>query len=181
MSARDQDRFDPELDLMLERTVSAPPERVWQAWTKPEHVKRWFTPAPWTTAHCEIDLRPGGVFRFVNRSPEGQEHENICCYLEVIENKRLVWTIALLPGFRPARAQKPMHDEDATVPPFTAVITFEPHGSGTKYTALAKHQDEAGRKKHADMGFHEGWGAVTDQLIALVEEPPTNDDSKRER
>ena len=126
MSARDQDRFDPKLDLMLERTVSAPPERVWQAWTKPEQVKRWFTPAPWTTAHCEIDLRPGGVFRFVNRSPEGQEHENICCYLEVIENKRLVWTIALLPGFRPARAQKPMHDEDATVPPFTAVITFEP-------------------------------------------------------
>ncbi|HEY2939715.1 MAG TPA: SRPBCC domain-containing protein [Gaiellaceae bacterium] len=38
------------------------PELVWMAWTQPEHLKKWFTPAPWTTVDCEIDLRPGGVF-----------------------------------------------------------------------------------------------------------------------
>jgi uncharacterized protein YndB with AHSA1/START domain len=162
------DRFDPKLDLMLERTVNAPPERVWQAWTMPEHVKRWFTPAPWSTVQCEIDLRPGGIFRTVMRSPEGQESVNLGCYLEVVEAKRLVWTIAMLPGFRPAPLA-PAHEQDGAVPMFSAFITFEPHGRGTKYTALAKHRDEAGCKKHAAMGFHEGWGAVTDQLVTLVE------------
>src|ERR1700757_372332 len=64
---------DPKLDLLLERIVDVPRELVWRAWTTPEHLKKWFTPAPWTTVDCEIDLRPGGIFRTVMRSPEGQE------------------------------------------------------------------------------------------------------------
>jgi uncharacterized protein YndB with AHSA1/START domain len=52
-----------KLDLVLERVVDVPRELVWTAWTKPEHVSKWFTPAPWTVADCEIDLRPGGIFR----------------------------------------------------------------------------------------------------------------------
>jgi uncharacterized protein YndB with AHSA1/START domain len=78
---------DPRLDLLLERVVDVPPELVWAAWTVPEHVKKWFTPAPWTTVDCEIDLRPGGIFRFVMRSPEGQEFPNVGCYLEVVKNE----------------------------------------------------------------------------------------------
>jgi activator of Hsp90 ATPase-like protein len=76
---------DPRLDLLLERVVDVPPELVWAAWTTPEHVKKWFTPAPWTTVDCEIDLRPGGIFRFVMRSPEGQEFPNVGCYLEIVK------------------------------------------------------------------------------------------------
>ena len=48
------------------------------------------------------------------------------------------------------------------------MITLEPHGSGTKYTALAIHADEEGSAKHAEMGFHRGWGAALDQLVALA-------------
>ena len=55
--------FDPNLDLILEREVDVPRESVWAAWTRPELLKKWFTPAPWTTVDCEIDLRPGGIFR----------------------------------------------------------------------------------------------------------------------
>lgn len=85
-------KFNPETDLMQERTVDAPKELVWTAWTTPEHVMKWFTPLPWTTVDCEIDLRPGGVFRTVMRSPEGQEHPYVCCYLEIIKNEKRVWT-----------------------------------------------------------------------------------------
>lgn len=95
---------DPRLDLVLERMVDVPPERVWKAWTEPEHLKERFTPAPWDTIECEIDLRPGGIFRTVMRSPEGREVDaGAGCYLEVVENERLVWTTALEPGYRPAR------------------------------------------------------------------------------
>ena len=68
--------IDPELDLVLERTVPVPPEDVWAAWTTPSQVVEWFTPRPWTTTACDIDLRPGGVFRTVMRSPDGEEFDN---------------------------------------------------------------------------------------------------------
>ena len=159
-------RPDPRLDLVLERTIDVPRELVWNAWTEPEHLKQWFTPAPWTTVDCEIDLRPGGIFRTVMRSPEGREFDGGAgCYLEIVENEKLVWTNALEPGYRPARQWPEAGDADLV---FTAVIMLEPHGTGTKYTAIAMHRDEAGRKQHEQMGFHEGWGAALDQLVALV-------------
>ncbi|MPY88643.1 MAG: polyketide cyclase [Luteitalea sp.] len=153
---------DPKLDLVLERIVDVPRELVWAAWTTPEHVKKWFTPVPWTTVDCEIDLRPGGIFRTVMRSPEGKDFPHAGCYLEVLENERLVWTDALEPGYRPS-------SRTSEVPTFTAVITLEPHGNGsTKYTALAMHKDEEGRRQHDEMGFHEGWGQALEQLVDLA-------------
>jgi len=148
-------RIDPKLDLVLERVVDVPPEMVWAAWTRPEHVVHWFTPAPWRTVDCEIDLRPGGAFRTVMRSPEGKDFPNVGCYLEIVPNEKLVWTDGLLPGYRPAPE-----------PFMTGIILFEPSGRGTKYTAIALHRDEEGRRKHAEMGFAEGWGKALDQLVA---------------
>lgn len=148
---------DPKLDLVLERFLDVPRELVWTAWTQPEHVRAWFVPAPWTIVDCEIDLRPGGVFRSVMRSPDGKDHPNVGCYLEVVPNERLVWTDALLPGYRPSEN-----------PFFTAVITLESQGTGTRYTAIAMHRDEAQRKQHEEMGFYQGWGQVLDQLVAHV-------------
>jgi uncharacterized protein YndB with AHSA1/START domain len=148
---------DPKLDLVLDRTLDVPRELVWTAWTKPEHLRQWFVPKPWTITDLEVDLRPGGVIRFVMRSPEGQEFPNIGCYLDIVPNERLIWTDALLPGYRPSEN-----------PFFTAILTLEPQGSGTRYRAIAVHRDEAGRKKHEEMGFHQGWGIVADQMVAYI-------------
>lgn len=90
---------DPQLDLFFERLIDLSPELVWAAWTTPAHLKQWFTPAPWRTIDCDIDLRPGGRFRTVMCSPEGQEFPNLGCYLEIIPNQKLVWTNALQPGY----------------------------------------------------------------------------------
>ena len=68
-----------------------------------------------------------------------------------------MWTDALLPGYRPAEN-----------PFMTAIITLESQGKGTRYTAVAIHRDDAGRKKHEDMGFYQGWGKALDQLVAHV-------------
>ena len=102
MAHRHDYKPDSKLDLVLERVVDVPPELVWAAWTRPEHIVKWFTPEPWTTVDCEIDLRPGGIFRTTMRSPEGRDFPNLGCYLEIIENEKLVWTDILLPGYRPA-------------------------------------------------------------------------------
>jgi uncharacterized protein YndB with AHSA1/START domain len=155
-------QIDPKLDLVLERTVDVPPEYVWRAWTEPELIKRWFTPAPWTTAGAEVDLRPGGIFRTIMRSPEGHEMDNVGCFLEVVPNRRLTWTGRLLPGFRPKA-------HDPSIPfEMTAIIALEPTASGgCKYTATVLHSDEKGREAHETMGFHNGWSAALDQLVAM--------------
>jgi uncharacterized protein YndB with AHSA1/START domain len=148
---------DPRFDLVLERVIDVPAKVLWEAWTNPEHVKQWFAPAPWTIVECEIDLRPGGMFRFVMRSPEGQDYPNIGCYLEAVPHERLVWTDALLPGYRPSEN-----------PFFTAVLTMEARGNKTHYKVVAVHRDEEAKQRHEEMGFHEGWGQVLEQLIAYA-------------
>lgn len=153
--------FHPELDLVLERVVDVSPEQVWAAWTQPEHITKWFTPSPWTTPEAEVDLRPGGVFRTVMCSPDGDRVDNSGCYLEVVENRRLVWTAALGPGYRP-------NDFSGGGFPFTAEIVLEPSGNGTKYTARVQHATAAQSAEHAAMGFVDGWGAALDQLVAYM-------------
>jgi uncharacterized protein YndB with AHSA1/START domain len=148
---------NPKLDLVLERAVDVPPELVWAAWTEPKYLMQWFTPAPWKTIACEIDLRPGGNFSSTMLSPEGQEFPNAGCILEVIPNRKLVFTDTLQAGYRPSAN-----------PFFTAMVLIEPSGKGSKYTAIAIHKDEETRKKHEEMGFHEGWGKALDQLVALA-------------
>ena len=63
---------EPDLDLRLERLVDVAVDLVWRVWTEPEHVMAWFTPRPWQTIACEIDLRPGGRFATVMRDPDGK-------------------------------------------------------------------------------------------------------------
>jgi uncharacterized protein YndB with AHSA1/START domain len=150
-------KVDPKLDLVLERTIDVPRELVWTAWTTPAHIRHWFVPKPWSITDCEIDLRPGGIFRTTMRSPEGQEFPNVGCYLEVVPLERLVFTDTLLPGFRPAPE-----------PFFTAILTLGAQGSGTRYTAYAIHRDEDSRKKHEEMGFHDGWGTVVNQMVEYI-------------
>jgi len=134
------DAPNPALDLLFERIVDAAPAQIWAAWTRPELLKRWFTPAPWMTVDCEIDLRPGGIFRTEMRGPQGQEISNSGCYLEIVPDERLVWTGALGPGYRPR-----------TTPPgaflMTAVIALAPVGRGTRYTAQVLHSDEHARAR----------------------------------
>lgn len=154
--------INPELDLVLERVVDVRPELVWRAWTEPEHLIQWFTPKPWETIACEIDLRPGGIFSTTMRSPEGEVMPaDPGCYLEVVEHRKLVFTDSLGPGFRPKGR-----------PFMTAIIILVPVDAGTRYTAIAMHASPEARKAHEEMGFLDGWGRALDQLVDLVKTWP---------
>ena len=153
--------IDPKRDLMLERTVDVPPALVWKAWTEPVHLMPWFCPLPFRTTECTIDLRPGGLFHTVMEGPGGERHVNDGCYLEVVPRERLVWTDALVEGYRPApKGGLPFR--------FTGGILLEPAGEGTRYRAFALHADGDGRGAHAEMGFDAGWGKALEQLVEHV-------------
>jgi len=154
-------------DLVLERTLNAPRDLVWKAWTDPEHLKQWFAPKPYEISELELDLRPGGIFRLRMVGPDGFDtgHGNPGCVLEVIEGEKLVWTSALAPEYRPAET-----GEGCESFPMTAVVTFADAGDGkTLYRAVALHKDSADRDTHEQMGFHDGWGTCASQLEELAQ------------
>ena len=154
------------VDLVLGRTLDAPVDLVWKAYTDPEHLKRWFAPKPFEISEIELDLTPGGIFRIRMVGPDGFDtgHGTPGCVLEVIEGKKLVWTSALGPGYRPNEA-----GEGCESFPMTAVITFADAGNGkTAYKAVALHKDLADKETHEKMGFHDGWGTTAGQLEELA-------------
>jgi uncharacterized protein YndB with AHSA1/START domain len=116
---------------------------------------------------CEIDLKPGGKFFAQMVDPDDNKlPAEPGCYLEIVPNRKLVWTSALGPGYRPL---------DPTSAPwfFTAVLTFEPHGNGgCKYTATAIHTTREHAEAHEKMGFSQGWGKVLEQLVEYVKTTP---------
>ena len=149
-------------DLVLERTLDAPIDLVWTAYTDSEHIKQWFAPRPYQITECELELKPGGIFRIRMVGPDNFDtgHGVPGCVLEVVENQKLTWTSALGPGYRPNEA-----GEGCESFPFTALVTFADAGNGkTAYKAVAMHKDAADRDRHEQMGFHDGWGTVADQL-----------------
>ncbi|MFD2756583.1 SRPBCC family protein [Comamonas terrae] len=144
-------------DLVLTRLLAAPADKLFRCWTDTALLKQWFVPSPWTIARAEVDLRPGGGSVIVMRDPDGKEYPNAGVYLEVVPNRRIVFTDAYTAGWVPSA--KPF---------FTAIVTFEPEGTQTRYTAIARHWTEEARQQHEAMGFHTGWGICADQLEALA-------------
>lgn len=144
-------------DLVLTRLLAAPADKLFRCWTDTALLKQWFVPSPWTIARAEVDLRPSGGSLIVMRDPDGKEYPNAGVYLEVVPNRRIVFTDAYTAGWVPSA--KPF---------FTAIVTFEPEGTQTRYTAIARHWTEEARQQHEAMGFHTGWGICADQLEALA-------------
>lgn len=158
--------FNPELDLRIERTIPTPRAKVWRCWTEPDCLMPWFCPRPWRTTECRIDLRPGGLFFTRMQGPEGESFAGDGAYLEVVAPSRLVWTNAILPGWRPAAIEAPASSGDFK---FTVVIELEEApGGGTVYRATALHATPETRAQHEGMGFHQGWNAALDQLVEFA-------------
>ncbi len=151
--------FPADRELVLQRVLNAPREKLWRCWTEPALIVQWFTPAPWKTVKAVVDVRAGGSSVITMQSPEGQEFPNPGIYLEVVPNEKLVFTDAFTSAWVPS--EKPF---------FTGILTFEDAGPGkTRYTARARHWTVADREAHEKMGFHEGWGAAANQLEALAQ------------
>lgn len=144
--------FDTELDLVIERSVAVPSALAWEAWTRAEHFGQWFRLPPYVIEDVLADVRPGGGLSYTMRAPGDVQHKS-ACYLEVVPNERLAWTDALVAGYRPSE-----------LPFFTALVTFEPDGDGTRYRVTVLHRGEPGQAgKRTD-----AWNFVLGQFEELA-------------
>lgn len=149
--------LETDRDLVLTRLIDAPPAALFEAWTRPELLKQWFAPLPYTTPFAELDVRPGGANLITMRGPDGVDMPNRGVYLEVVPNERLVFTDAYVEAWVPSA--KPF---------MTVILTFEAEAGKTRSTARVRHWTVEDKQAHETMGFHEGWGKCADQLEALV-------------
>jgi uncharacterized protein YndB with AHSA1/START domain len=157
----EQFTIDPKLDFAIERFIDAPVRLVWEALTKPEHLKEWYMPKEWgRVSHAELDLRPGGIVRIDIAVGDGRDVPNLGCVLDVVPMERLVWTSMLFPGYRPA-----VFDDI----PITAIMTMESAGAGTRYVFTALHRNEADLETNKTSGFYQGTEIAIEQFATLVE------------
>lgn len=84
--------------VVMTRSFDAPRSVVFEAWTRAEHVAQWWDPSGAPLAVCEIDLRPGGEFRWVNRGVPGSEHSFAGVYREIVAPEKLVFAVHRLPS-----------------------------------------------------------------------------------
>ncbi len=146
--------------LTISRYINASPSRVWTAWSTAEQLEKWWIPAPIECRVIQLDLRPGGGFETKMREDDDKFKPHINgCFLDIIPEKRLVFTTVLADGWQPIEPWLAL----------TAIITFEAEGQGTRYSARVLHRNAADSSKHEEMGFHEGWGATIDQLATFIE------------
>lgn len=146
-----------EPTIVMSRLLDAPREKVWEAFTKAEHVARWYGGHGFSSPVCEIDARVGGHWHHVMRTPDGSEFPLDFVYTEVVKPSRLAW-------------QHVDFGKDTQGPPrshITAVL--EDRGAQTKWTMTARFRTMAERDHTAESGFTNVVTQGTEKLDAIAQ------------
>jgi uncharacterized protein YndB with AHSA1/START domain len=147
-------------ELVITRMFDAPRALVFKAWTEPERLMRWWAPKGFTTPFCKVDLRPGGVFHYCMRSPEGQDIWGIGVYREIVEPERIVYTDAFADA--EGNPVPPAHyGMSSSHPPETLVtVTFAEHEGKTTLTLRHSILESVEERE----GTQQGWTEMLDRL-----------------
>ena len=141
-----------ERELVITRVLDAPRSLVFKVWTDPVHLARWWGPRDFTLPSCELDLRPGGTFRLLMRSPEDTLHRLHGVYREIKEPDRLSFTWAWV-------------DEDGNPGHETLVTVTFAEQDGRTLLTLRQAEFESDTARDAHEG---GWTQCLDRLAAYV-------------
>ena len=142
-------------ELSVTCVIDAPPAKVWDVLANRQ--EEWWCPAPWRVEITQQERRAGGRSQMTMFGPDGEVMPSEGIFLAWDEGRRFITTDALNGDFQPAG------------PFMVGIWEIHPEGSGTRYTATARHWTKEARQQHLDMGFVEGWGVCADQLKALCE------------
>lgn len=137
----------------ITRTFDAPARLVFEAWTTPEYLRRWYGPRRMTLDVCEVDLRVGGAWRRVLRGPDGQAVGWHGQFKEIDAPKRLVFTEIFEPF--------PDH-------PSIVTVTLVEHNGKTRATIVQLHDSVASRDAHIGAGMEQGMRETLERLDALL-------------
>ena len=152
-----------EQELVIERVLDAPRDRVWKAWTEPEQIKQWWGPKDFTAPSIESDFREGGTYLWAMKSPEGQVYWGTGTFQEIVPPERFVMTDSF--ADEQGNVVPPSHYGMPGDHPreWRITVTFEElDGKRTKLTV--RHYGMAPGETQAEAG----WNETLDKLAAHV-------------
>ena len=140
---------EADREIVITRVLDAPRDLVWSAWTDPAQVPSWFGPQGFNTTVHEMDVRPGGTWRFTMHGPDGVDYENAAVYEEVVEPERLAYR----------------YGPDDEGPGFVSTITFEEQDGKTRITLrMVFGSTEERDRQVTEIGAIEGGNQTLDRL-----------------
>jgi uncharacterized protein YndB with AHSA1/START domain len=160
-------------DFVITRTVDAPRDLVWKAWTEADRLKQWFGPKGFTMPTCNLDLRPGGTFLYCLRTPEGQEMWGKWIFREIVKPER----ITLIQHFSDKNGGITRHPFAPDWPRETlsTMTLTESAGRTTSHTIItiqwAAYNATEVEQKTFDAshdGMNQGWSGTFEQLTAYL-------------
>jgi uncharacterized protein YndB with AHSA1/START domain len=163
--------------LTFERLIKAPRERVWQAWTDPEEVKKWWGPKYFTAPVVEIDLREGGRYKYCMRgavTPGGEEQDFWSAgeFQEIVPHERIV----VSDWFSNENGDKVPATEHGLSADFPTemqmTVTFNDEGDGLTRVKVIYSLPDSPEVREAMLksGMEEGWNTTLEKLATSVEE-----------
>ncbi len=150
-----------EREVVVERQLGAPRTLLFQVFTQPEHLKRWWAPPPYTPPVCTIDLRSGGIWHYCLRSPEGHDQWARAVYREIVPPEKLVYTTTFADEHANPTLGMPEH--------LTTVIFTEEAGQ-TRVTARVQFTSAAALSVAVDLGILQGMSMTWEYLVEYVQE-----------
>lgn len=140
-------------ELRIERLIAAPPDKIYALWTDPDRLVQWWGPEGYDIPEHALDIRPGGAWRTVMRSPTGSRHAVSGVYREMVPSRRLVFTW----GWEDGDGQRGEETE--------VTVTFEAVPGGTRLVVRQKSfSDQDARDKHLA-----GWETTLACLIRAAQ------------
>ncbi len=150
-------------EVVITRVFDAPARLLFEAYSKPEHVTKWFGPKGWPVTLCEMDFRKGGRFRFALTGPDGKQGTPFGGeYLEIVPNRKIVYDN----GFETPGAEK-----------MVVTITYEEQAGKTTLTIHTLFASVAMKNEHVGGGYERGVGSGLDQLADVVADLRTKEHS----
>lgn len=152
--------------FVISRTLGTRRETAFKAWTEAEQLKRWWGPKGFEVLSCTMDLRPGGIFLYSLRKPDGEELWGRWVLREIVEPERLVFVVS----FSDPEAGRTRHPWNADWPlDLLTTVTFLERGEGTEVTLIWDPLDATEAETQAfDAGresMQEGWTGTLDRLV----------------
>jgi uncharacterized protein YndB with AHSA1/START domain len=144
-------------EIVATRVFDAPRDLVFKMWTDPKHIVNWWGPRGFTNTISEMDVRPGGVWKFVMHGPEGRDYDNKIVYVDVVKPERLVY-------------------DHLGGPDFHVTVTFAEEGKRTRVSVQmlfesAELRDKVAKAYGAVEGLDQTLQRLEEQLAVTVEPP----------
>jgi len=140
--------------LSIQKTFDVPVEDVWEAWTAPDHLMKWWAPPGMPVTIIEHNFKVGGKWKYSMPMPDGSEFLSEGKYLEIVPLQKIVTTA----DFKPMTEHVELH------------VLFEAQGDQTHFTFSVVHESEEYKMQQEKMGFYNGWGSAFNRLETVLKQ-----------